>query len=441
MATFKAIIFKGDIHIKQDNTTNIKIRITHNGKSEYIATDLYVHAKKFAKGFASGGEAATFLNSRIRDEIEKYTQRYWKLGSLPERLTVKELKERIMVDHFKDEIDFLKFADDYSAELISKGREGTARSFRGAIAQLKKFREKLNFNEITLQFLNDYISFLKKKGVKNGVDNYIRALRRIFREGQNKYNDEDRDLIRIPHYPFKKLKYDKPVFKTKENVLTVEEIQKIINYKPTRGRQQMAKDMFLLMFYLIGINAIDLFNLGRPDKKGRINYVRAKTGKDYSIKLEPEALEIIERYKGTDLLVNMSCRYKNHLDMIKYINLELKDMGNSIQKKLRENDEDASFPTEITTNWARHSWATIARNECRINKDDVALCLGHDDMDNKVTDIYINYDYSIVDNSNRKVLDQLLEKKAMPNKLKNKPASSRSGKSPSPKKLSGYSEA
>jgi len=46
----------------------------------------------------------------------------------------------------------------------------------------------------------------------------------------------------------------------------------------------------------------------------------------------------------------------------------------------------------VTTKWARHSWATIARKNCRISKDDVALCLGHEDADNLVTDIYINYE-------------------------------------------------
>jgi hypothetical protein len=216
MATFKAVIFKGDIHIKMDNTTNIKIRITHNRKSEYIATDLFVHYKKFENGFATGGEAANFLNSRIRDEIEKYTQRYWKLGDLASKLTAKEVKERILKDNNKDEIDFHNFADQYVTELIAKGRKGTARSLGATISQLKKFKTRLNFNDITLQFLNEYINFLKSNGVKNGVDNYIRAMRRIFREGQTRFNDEDRGIIRIPQYPFKKLKYDKPVFKQKK---------------------------------------------------------------------------------------------------------------------------------------------------------------------------------------------------------------------------------
>lgn len=85
----------------------------------------------------------------------------------------------------------------------------------------------------------------------------------------------------------------------------------------------------------------------------------------------------------------------------------MKKIGEAITKDLQKEDPKATYPQNISTNWARHTWATIARNDCRINKDDVALCLGHEDTDNKVTDIYIDYDYSIIDESNRKVLDKL----------------------------------
>ena len=112
-----------------------------------------------------------------------------------------------------------------------------------------------------------------------------------------------------------------------------------------------------------------------------------------------------------DRLINMSDRYGNYLDWQKYVNIELKKIGVSITKELKKNDLEASFPQNISTNWGRHTWATIARNDCRINKDDVALCLGHEDCDNKVTDVYIQYDYSIIDESNRKVLATLFEKK------------------------------
>ena len=62
---------------------------------------------------------------------------------------------------------------------------------------------------------------------------------------------------------------------------------------------------------------------------------------------------------------------------------------------------------QLSTNWARHSWASIARNKAGIAKADVDFCLGHVNNDFKMADIYIDIDYSICDKANRAVLDLL----------------------------------
>jgi len=58
---------------------------------------------------------------------------------------------------------------------------------------------------------------------------------------------------------------------------------------------------------------------------------------------------------------------------------------------------------------ARHSWATIARNKCKISKSDVDECLNHVTSENKLADVYIGKDWSFVDDANRKVLNYVLE--------------------------------
>ncbi|WP_052078090.1 site-specific integrase [Porphyromonas gulae] len=61
-------------------------------------------------------------------------------------------------------------------------------------------------------------------------------------------------------------------------------------------------------------------------KDGRIEYHRAKTGKLYSIRIEPEAHALIDKYKGSELLLNIGERtqYKN---FIHRQNIELKRIG------------------------------------------------------------------------------------------------------------------
>jgi len=171
-------------------------------------------------------------------------------------------------------------------------------------------------------------------------------------------------------------------------------------YLPLKG-EEFAKDMFLLMFYLIGIESIDLYNL-KPQQNGRVSYDRYKTGRLYSIKVEDEAKEIIKKYPSKTHLINVSERFKQSKSFLHFINNYLHGED---YHKIAGINKKIGIDKSITSKWAKHTWATIARNECRINKDDVALCLGHEDTDNQVTDMYVKYDYSIIDDSNRKVID------------------------------------
>lgn len=161
----------------------------------------------------------------------------------------------------------------------------------------------------------------------------------------------------------------------------------------------------MLMFYLIGINGIDLFHLkGITD--GRIEYKREKTGKLYSIKVEPEAMEIINRYKGKEYLLNiLEDNNYNYRKYMTAMNRGLQKLGDFERKGLGgKKIRDVLFP-QITSYWARHTWATIA-HKIGVSKDVISLALGHE-YGCKTTGIYIDYDLEKVDNANRQVLDYI----------------------------------
>ena len=402
MATFKAVILKGNVHIRKDGMTNVKIRITHNRGIAYISTDLYVIADSFRNGWVTKGKDKAYLNNKIADKLSYYQKEYLKLELGTEMVSANNIKERITRSY--ERIDFYEFADSVISELERDGKTGTAdRWHKPAVSALKKFHPNLSMSDIDLQFLKDFERFLSGSGVGSGINNYMRSFRAIFNKAREYYNDEDSGLIRIPQYPFARYKIPKANLKRSvDSSLTPEELKMFINYKPKRETEQYAKDISLLMFYLIGINAKDLFYMKKP-VDGRICYDRFKTGREYSIKLEPEAIEIINKYPGRDeYLINAHEKFVDHMNFLKSINHELHgEPKRGIPGILNE----LGIKKHVTSNWFRHTWATIARNDCRIDKDDVALCLGHEDSDNRVTDIYIKYDYSIIDESNRKVID------------------------------------
>lgn len=79
----------------------------------------------------------------------------------------------------------------------------------------------------------------------------------------------------------------------------------------------------------------------------------------------------------------------------------------AVNKGLEVISNELNLGVKVTTNWARHSWATIARNKAGVPKADIDFCLGHVNNDHKMADIYIDIDYSIFDKSNRLVLNLL----------------------------------
>ena len=173
------------------------------------------------------------------------------------------------------------------------------------------------------------------------------------------------------------------------------------------SRAELARDVYLISFYLVGMNSIDIYNIDSIEN-GRIVYNRTKT-KDrrqdkarISIKVEKELLPLIEKYKDPqgDRLFNFHRRYSNERTFNSNLNIGLKDVGKFIEI------DDLTFYS------ARHSWATIARNRCKISKDDIAMALNHTDESRKTTDFYIDEDWSIIDKANRKVLNLLNKQKS-----------------------------
>ena len=234
-----------------------------------------------------------------------------------------------------------------------------------------------------------------------GLADYMSDIRTVFNAAIYEYNDEDTGDIRIKHYPFKKYKIPS-IPETQKRNITAEVMRSIYNFTPPeKSRNTLARDVFLLSFLLVGMNTADIYALTKENyKNGRITYNRQKTrGKrkdnaKISIKVEPEAEAIMQNYfaaNNTDKLFEFCHRYPTFRNFNKAVNLGLKSVAHAL--KIGEN---------LSTYYARHSWATIARNDCNISKSDIAECLNH--ATNTITDIYIKKDWKTIDNANKKVI-------------------------------------
>ena len=149
----------------------------------------------------------------------------------------------------------------------------------------------------------------------------------------------------------------------------------------------------------------DLLQLTSVDN-GRIEYYRSKTNKHYSIKVEPEAEEIINKYRGIGQLLNIldTARYDN---FISRMDKELKLLGVVKRTGLGgKKHREPRFP-KLSSYWARHTWASIAY-ELDIPDHVISQALGHSPT-NTTTAVYIKRSLSKVDEANRKVIDYLIK--------------------------------
>ena len=287
---------------------------------------------------------------------------------------------------------FCKFADSHNSP-----QTRTRKDYYHTLSRLKSFArnlESLNFSDITVGWLEDFDRYLSATCRLNSRNHHMRNIRAVFKYALR--HDLD---IRNP--------FDRMRLKTEQTAkrsLNTEEVREVFTME-VLPYAEIYRDMFKLSFMLIGINPIDLFRLKRISSHGRVDYQRAKTHKPYSIKVEPEALEIIEKYQGADNLLMLAERWKLPSSFGAAANKALRCLGSKPAARGRKRSDGAKFP-ELSLYWARHTWATIAA-ELDIPDATISLALGHSG-ENRVTDIYIRRNQRKVDEANRRVLDWVL---------------------------------
>lgn len=426
--TLKEVIFK---HQKRaDSTWNVKIRVTHERQSAYISTEHYLVAKQISSDFKKIKD--DFIADEVRKEIARLRLEISRLGAGVARYTAKSLAEYL--DRKRKNVGesgllVFPFIDKTIEDLKSVKRTSVASGYKALENNLREYvqRDNLEFKEITLNFLRKFEDFLVKKigSGSRGVESNLGYLRTIFNLARKEYNDDDLDDIKIPHNPFERYSIPKSREPEKRSI-ELDLISRIRDYeyteqskyehKKTVSRPELARDVFMLSFYLCGMNSKDIFLL-RADQisEDRIIYNRSKTENRrsdkalISIKLELEALELFVKYKDPDGIraFNFYHRYTDERTFNANLNKGLKYIAKEIASDIAEETGRDPQPFKLDFYSARHSWASIARNICGVSKDDVALALNHVDMVRIVTDKYIAKDFTRIDKANELVLNSL----------------------------------
>lgn len=370
----------------KDGRFALKISIHHNGKTFYVSTNLYINSKDWDKDKQSiKGVQNRALNTMLQKRKADMEAR---LLSLQEKGLLRTLTDKQLVSILTGESDsdgphyFRCVIEKY---IESKHNKRTKEIYEATISKLRSFcdYDNITFEEINVSWLRSFDAWLAEtEKSANSRSIHLRNIRTIFNAAI------DDELISV--YPFRRFKIASQ--ETEKRSILIEDMRKLLRCH-VQPFQEKYRDCFFLIFYLIGINLIDLSKL-QSLENGRIKYKRSKTGKLYNVKVEPEALKIINRYRGKEHLLSWFDGRKSYRTFCMHLD-----------KNLQRIASENGLPS-ITSYVARHSWATYA-SELDIPKDIISRALGHH---TNVTDTYIRFNHEKVDDANRTVIDYLLRK-------------------------------
>jgi integrase/recombinase XerD len=385
---------------KSDGTFNIIFRITDHKKVYTInsGVSLGEHFWDEKKGQVRKiYPNAKLLNIKLSKHFFKIEQA---ILLLDDEFSIEKLKAMLSGKPLDEAPEtFQVFADKVIQQMIEANRVGNALVYQTAVNRLITYCGKdVTFEEVNYKLLDQFSHHLTTSGLKiNSVSNYFRSIRAIYNKAI-KMKVVDRSL-----YPF----YDISIKseKTAKRAILKDDIVKLLEIHVEKNSTcWRSLNYFMLSFYLRGISFTDLAYLKQSNIiDGRIEYRRRKTHKNYSVKLFPEAVSIINQMHdpGSDYLLPIIPKGVTE-DSIRAKRI-IQQCIKTTNKYLKRLSTECGLLNSIQTYTSRHSFATIAKRMGYSNEL-VAESLGHE-YGNKITNIYLDtFDTDVLDAMHQNVI-------------------------------------
>ena len=411
MATINYVIF--DHHKKKDGTYNVKYQIIQNSKPIYISSLIFVVDSQLKKQKIKKGDKEKKTLSirdpkvmdKINSELAAFRTKIENIGPSIKHMSADEVKKILTEEKKIDNVDFIAFCREYLDDLKNSGKSGTFRSMNPPFNHLADFAPAINANDIDSHFLKAFETHLRTEKtivrsnadktnhqVKSslndaGVFKVMQGIRNLHNKCKEKYNSENNVIITSDPFKF----YKMPKYKIVRKDMDKDILQKIIDYRDAElsGRAGFARDIFMLSFYLCGMNAKDMYVGEYKIVEGRIEYERSKTADRradnafISVFIPDEAKELLKTYNPNYL----QKRFSSHENFTHVISVGHKGSG-------------------FTFYEARHAFASIAVNICGFSFDKAEKALNHFD-ETRMINRYAARDWSIIDQVQDGVLSKL----------------------------------
>ncbi|WP_455632332.1 phage integrase SAM-like domain-containing protein [Parabacteroides sp.] len=337
------------------------------------------------------------INKIITDKVNELSEQIVQLKSERKGFTAnslmsktsKKVQPKTVGDIFLEQMQ----------RLTDEGRRGYMLSTKQVYNSLMEFNKHLDiyFTDIDVAWLRRYETHLRKKGIaENTIGIRFRTLRAIY----NLAIEEN--IVKTEHYPFNTYKVSRLHKETAKRSISKEDVSRILGYQSSNRYIRLPIDLFAFTYYMGGINFVDIAYLTKDNlMDGRLVYTRRKTGKLIKLPLQPQALELIERYRDKDspyLFPILSPKHKTEQQRANRVHKVI----SKVNQRLKEVGKALSIPIDLTTYVARHSQATVMKR-AGVPTSIIRELMGH--SSERVTQVYLDsFDNEEIDKAMKNLL-------------------------------------
>ena len=276
----------------------VRIAVAHNGETRYIVTDIILDSsKEFKNGSVVKRPDAAILNTKIRCLLQRYQSILYELEYV-HGLSCPELVFQLKNSRSSQQHTLGSVFEEFIAN--SDAKPSSIKVYKIVWITIKRYMNvNVRLEHINRAIILSLIKSLRKHGLApTTIRHYISILKIVITYAK-----------RCGYVQYKidpTLGCDLPAPEIRQAWLCVDDIRRIRDLNIPNMKMAVCRDVFMLSYYLGGINVVDLLKINFDENGDTIKYIRTKTerrpksNKYVEFTIPEEARAIIERYKGAD---------------------------------------------------------------------------------------------------------------------------------------------
>ena len=370
----------------------IRIAIGHKQETRYLVTRFNIDdLSQFKDGQVVGIPNASYVNMKLRSILNSYQEALDRIST--QSYTCAQVVEYLS-NIKQGAAPFSSASTDYIINMEKEGRKSTAELYRRTCRYFNDFTKlDVMLDGITPRTIKEFDIYLKNEKNLNPVTRgtHMAHLKAIL-------NQAVRDKkVSYDTHPFEY--YEKPEGNIRELDISVDEVKQIRDSTPKEKSLRMARDLFMLSYYLGGITINDLlqFNFKNRDT---IEYIREKTTNtkngdtqiSFSIQEEPNPI------------INQRMRENGKLNF--GFNFTFDNFRKFVTKEIKRLAENIGIESHVVYYSARKSFVQHGF-ELGISLETLEYCIGQSMKKNRPIFNYVKIMRKHADIAIRKILDGL----------------------------------